>query len=152
MDQGTYKSYIAGFILSIVLTLAAYFAVVDGRMSAVTILTIILALAVVQLVVQMFFGQNIAGKKTISPAAWQAFLRTEVTPKFPDGFTVFDAYGQWRDTATSRIDRERSKVVEIATPDTPEIRTKIQDLAATYRRQFRQQSVGIVTTPGCAAF
>ena len=104
------------------------------------------------LVVQMFFGQNIAGKKTISPAAWQAFLRTEVTPKFPDGFTVFDAYGQWRDTATSRIDRERSKVVEIATPDTPEIRTKIQDLAATYRRQFRQQSVGIVTTLGCAAF
>ena len=104
------------------------------------------------LVVQMFFGQNIAGKKTISPAAWQAFHRTEVTPKFPDGFTVFDAYGQWRDTATSRIDRERSKVVEIATPDTPEKRTKIRDLAATYRRQFRQQSVGIVTTPGCAAF
>lgn len=104
------------------------------------------------LVVQMFFGQTIAGKKNISPAAWRAFLRTEVTSQFPDGFTVFDAYGQWRDTVTSRIAREPSKVIEIATPETPDVVTKIQDLAATYRKQFRQQSVGIVTTPGCAAF
>jgi Protein of unknown function (DUF3574) len=104
------------------------------------------------LIVQMFFGQNIAGKKNITPAAWHGFLRMQVTPRFPDGFTVFDAYGQWRDTATSRIDRERSKVVEIATPETPDVVTKIQELAATYRKQFRQQSVGIVTTPGCAAF
>ena len=104
------------------------------------------------LVVQLFFGQNIAGKRNISPAAWHAFLRKEVTPRFPDGFTVFDAYGQWRDTATSRIDRERSKVIEIATPDAPEVVKKIQELSATYRKDFRQQSVGIVTMPGCAAF
>ncbi len=60
MDQGTYKSYITGFIISIVLTLAAYFAVVDLRMSATAILAIILALAVVQLVVQMFFFLHVA--------------------------------------------------------------------------------------------
>jgi cytochrome o ubiquinol oxidase operon protein cyoD len=62
MDQGTYKSYIAGFILSIVLTLAAYFAVVDGGWSATTILAIILALAVVQLIVQMFFFLHVGAQ------------------------------------------------------------------------------------------
>jgi Protein of unknown function (DUF3574) len=104
------------------------------------------------LVVRMFFGQTIEGRRTIAPAAWQAFLRDEVTSRFPDGLTVFDAYGQWRDPATRRIGRERSKVVEIATPDTPAIRAKIEDVAARYRALFHQQSVGIVTMPGCAAF
>lgn len=30
----------------------------------------------------------------ISEAAWRAFLDKEVTARFPDGLTVFDAYGQ----------------------------------------------------------
>ncbi|HET6782494.1 MAG TPA: DUF3574 domain-containing protein, partial [Pseudoxanthomonas sp.] len=30
----------------------------------------------------------------ISEAQWRAFLDKEVTPRFPDGLTVFDAYGQ----------------------------------------------------------
>ena len=104
------------------------------------------------LVVQLFFGQNIAGQKNIAPAAWQAFLRQEVTPRFPDGFTVLDAYGQWRDPKTMQIGRERSKIVEIATPNAPDITTKLEDIVAHYRARFHQQSVGIVTVPGCARF
>lgn len=104
------------------------------------------------LVAQMFFGQNIAGKRDIAPAAWQAFLKQDVSPRFPDGFTVFEAYGQWRDPATMRIGRERSKVLEIATDDSPDVRTKLEDIAARYRALFHQQSVGIVTMPGCARF
>lgn len=48
----TYKSYITGFILSIALTLAAYFAVVKNLPNA---LLIILLLAIVQLFVQLIF-------------------------------------------------------------------------------------------------
>jgi len=104
------------------------------------------------LIVQMFFGQSVEGHANIAPAAWQRFLREDVTSRFPDGFTVFDAYGQWRDPKTSRIGREHSKVVEIATTDTPDVHSKIEDIAARYRKLFHQQSVGIVTTPGCARF
>jgi hypothetical protein len=104
------------------------------------------------LIVQMFFGQSIEGHRSISPAAWHAFLRNDVTPRFPGGFTVFDSYGQWRDPATAHIGRERSKVIEIATPDAPAVRTKIEAIAARYRARFHQQSVGIVTMPGCARF
>lgn len=62
MDQGTYKSYITGFVLSIVLTLAAYGVVVNPayfHANSTTALVSILALAVVQLVVQMFFFLHI---------------------------------------------------------------------------------------------
>jgi hypothetical protein len=104
------------------------------------------------LIVRMYFGQNIEGHQNIAPAAWQGFLRNDVTSRFPDGFTVFDAYGQWRDPKTSHIGRERSKVVEIATPDTPDVHGKIEEIAARYRTRFHQQSVGIVTMPGCARF
>ena len=32
----------------------------------------------------------------VSESQWQAFLREEVTPRFPDGLTVWQADGQWR--------------------------------------------------------
>src|SRR5580658_862505 len=34
---------------------------------------------------------------SVAEIRWQAFLDREVTPRFPDGLTVLDAYGQWRD-------------------------------------------------------
>jgi Protein of unknown function (DUF3574) len=104
------------------------------------------------LIVQMFFGQNIEGRRDISPAAWRGFLSHDVTQRFPDGFTVFDAIGQWRDPKTRAVGREHTKVLEIATSDTPDVRSKIEDIAARYRTLFHQQSVGIVTMPGCARF
>lgn len=48
----TYKTYITGFILSLALTLAAYFAVV---WQAPVTLWVIIALAMIQLIVQMVF-------------------------------------------------------------------------------------------------
>lgn len=104
------------------------------------------------LVAQLFFGQGVPRGGDISAAQWQSFLRNDVTPRFPDGLTVFDAYGQWRDPKTMHIGRERSKVIEIATDDTPDVRAKLEDIAARYRARFHQQSVGIVTMPGCARF
>src|ERR1700735_2924839 len=48
------------------------------------------------MIVQLFFGQDIAGKGHLPKRAWNAFLKDTVTPRFPGGFTVFDSYGQWR--------------------------------------------------------
>jgi cytochrome o ubiquinol oxidase operon protein cyoD len=66
MDQGTYKSYIAGYLASIALTIIAYFAVVHPAYfslgSSVAVLATILVLAVVQLIVQMFFFLHVASQ------------------------------------------------------------------------------------------
>lgn len=48
----TFKSYLTGFILSVILTLMAYFAVVSHAPNA---LLIILTLAIIQLLVQLIF-------------------------------------------------------------------------------------------------
>jgi hypothetical protein len=104
------------------------------------------------MVVQMFFGQSIRNRGPVTRKEWDAFLRSTVTPHFPDGFTVYDGYGQWMNPDTHVVAREKSKVIVIATEDTPQVRDGINDVAAVYRKRFRQQAVGVLTNPGCIAF
>jgi hypothetical protein len=98
------------------------------------------------LLVKMYFGQNGDAR------AWDRFLAGTVTPRFPDGFTVYDARGQWTDPNTRRLTREATKVIEIAAPDTPLVRSRVAQIAQDYRRRFYQASVGIVTSQSCAIF
>ena len=104
------------------------------------------------LVVQLFFGQSIKDRGLVSDREWRSFLARTVTPRFPDGFTVYDGYGQWMNPRTHAISREKTKVMVIATEDTPALRTRIEELSGIYRARFHQQSVGLITSPGCGAF
>ena len=102
------------------------------------------------LAARLFFGQAIAGRKPVTAAEWNGFLAQTVTPAFPAGFTVYDARGQWQGAGT--VSKENTKVIEIEASDTPALRRKLEDIAGAYRRQFHQDSVGIVTTSACARF
>lgn len=102
--------------------------------------------------VDLYFGRDIAGSGEVSDVQWTRFLDEEVTPRFPAGLTVFDARGQYRDTATGRIDRERSKRLTILVDDMPASRPKFDAVVAAYKTRFRQQSVLRVDAPVCAAF
>ena len=101
---------------------------------------------------KLYFGENIAGRKPLTEGEWRSFLAAAVTPRFASGFTVYDALGQWQDPGTKAIARENTKVVEIAAEDTPSFRKNLDAVAEAYRKEFRQQSVGIVTTMACARF
>jgi hypothetical protein len=91
------------------------------------------------------------GRGKASEARWQQFLAREVTRRFPDGLTVYETTGQWRDPARNVIVRERSRLLRIiAPPDTAPDR--IAALADAYKKQFRQKSVGVVTHDVCASF
>ena len=59
--------------------------------------------------------------RTGSEAKWRRFLANEVTPRFPDGLTAYEATGQWRDPATRKISRERSRVLRIIVPLDPPV-------------------------------
>jgi len=76
----------------------------------------------------------------VSELEWQLFLRDEVTKRFPDGLTVWEAQGQWRDPAGT-IDHEQSEVLLLVHPDTPQARQGIQAVINAYRKAFDQQSV-----------
>jgi cytochrome o ubiquinol oxidase operon protein cyoD len=53
--HGSYAAYIVGFVLSVVLTLVAYFTIVNGWLSGRGALLFVAALAIVQLLVQLLF-------------------------------------------------------------------------------------------------
>jgi uncharacterized protein DUF3574 len=92
------------------------------------------------------------GRSRVSEANWARFLAAEVTPRFPDGFTVFDARGQWRDPAGQKISRERSKVVTIAMPPGADNDERLQKIIEAYKTRFKQQSVGLIVRPACVSF
>ena len=61
--HGSVSTYIIGFILSIFLTLAAYFTVVEDLLSGWVLMFILIELAVVQLMVQLFLFLHLGREK-----------------------------------------------------------------------------------------
>jgi hypothetical protein len=92
-----------------------------------------------QLRTTLYFGLA-RPKGSVSELEWQVFLRDEVTRRFPDGLTVWEAEGQWR-TPAGTIDHEQSKVLLLVHPDTPAARQSVLAVIEAYRKTFEQQSV-----------
>jgi hypothetical protein len=92
------------------------------------------------------------GRGSASDVRWREFLAREVTPRFPDGLTVYEATGQWRDPQTGKIGRERSRVLRIIVTNDAAVTDKITAVTGAYKRQFRQKSIGIVSRDVCASF
>jgi len=101
---------------------------------------------------ELYFGRNIAGRLRVSERQWTAFLKRELTPRFPDGLTVLDAQGQWRGPASGTLVREPSKLVIVVTADDAAMRERLAAAAAVYKQRFNQKSVGMVASTVCAAF
>jgi hypothetical protein len=102
--------------------------------------------------VELLFGRNIGGRISVSEAQWRAFLAREMTPRFPDGLTVYDVQGQWRDAKTNKVVREPSRIVRIIVAEDAPAREKIDAVASAYKQQFRQDAVGVVMRPACVSF
>ncbi|NJO75817.1 MAG: DUF3574 domain-containing protein [Leptolyngbyaceae cyanobacterium RM1_406_9] len=88
----------------------------------------------------LFFGRNIPSGGEVSETQFQAFLDEEITPRFPAGLTVFDADGQFQDSAGTIVE-EQSKVVRLLLEDTVENEAAIDEIINAYIREFNQESV-----------
>jgi hypothetical protein len=102
--------------------------------------------------IDLLFGRNIGMELGVSEGNWSEFVASEITPRFPQGLTVDDALGQWRDRDTSAIVKEPSKDVTIIVPQDTEVKGKIDAIVTAYKERFRQQSVGVVMRPACVSF
>ncbi len=100
---------------------------------------------------QLFFGRSTADGIEVSDEAWAAFLADTVTPRFPNGLTVLDAAGQWRDDSGT-IQHERSKVLWILAAPGEETLRLIDEISAEYERRFDQDSVLRIHGSACASF
>ena len=103
-------------------------------------------------VAQLLFGRNVEDKIRVGEIEWADYVAREVTPRFPDGFTVVDAAGQWRDARRGSILHEGSKLIEIVLPGSDDDRAKIEAIAEAYKRRFEQQSVGLIINQACVRF
>ena len=103
-------------------------------------------------VAELMFGRKIGDRVGVTQAAWTRFLDREVSPRFPDGLTVIDASGQWRDQTRNRVIREPSKIVTIVLRDAAGDQERIDQIVAAYKQRFRQQAVGVVIRPACVSF
>jgi hypothetical protein len=103
-------------------------------------------------VAELFFGRSIPGRPPLTDAEWADFAAQVITPNFPDGFTVSDGEGQWRNPKTGVIGREQSKILLIAADPSADLAPRLTAVIDSYRTRFRQLSVGLLTSPVCGSF
>src|SRR5437870_632609 len=84
---------------------------------------------------QLFFGRDIQRRALVSDEQWRAFLDEEVTLRFPDGFSVADVSGQYRDQSGTIV-REPSKQLLIFMRDIQADEPKLSAIRDAYKRRF----------------
>ncbi|MFN9091365.1 MAG: DUF3574 domain-containing protein [Alphaproteobacteria bacterium] len=104
-------------------------------------------------IAEAYFGRNVKTRAPVTDAEWARFMAEVVTPAFPDGLTVLDGMGQWRNAA-GRISREESKVLVVVLPgqDQATASKRLNPVIAAWKTRFAQESVLTVFRAGCAAF
>ncbi|UVK86207.1 DUF3574 domain-containing protein [Pseudomonas sp. B21-051] len=103
---------------------------------------------------ELYFSVGtVDGKEgAVSPARWREFLDKEVTSRFPDGFTVFDAYGQWRDHGAKEPERLSTKVIVILHENNPQNAGNIEAIRLAYKRITGDLSVLRLSQPADVSF
>jgi hypothetical protein len=92
---------------------------------------------------RLFFGTvRPDGGPAVTDEQFRAFVTEVVTARFPDGLTVHEGYGQYRD-AHGTIERERSYelVLHYPTSEAGSAGTEIEEIRAAYVQRFGRESV-----------
>ncbi len=89
--------------------------------------------------------------EAVSDLQWEDFLAESVTPRFPDGLTVLDGFGQWRGES-GEVQRERSKLLIVFAVEDGTVGSKVDAISAEYEDRFAQESVLRVVREACLSF
>lgn len=91
---------------------------------------------------ELFFGRNKSDGTEVSLEEFNDFLSVTITPEFPDGLTVLDGIGQFRDEGGNTI-QEKAKVLILLYPSNTRRQSsrKIERIRTAYKNRFEQQSV-----------
>lgn len=103
---------------------------------------------------ELYFGMSDPKDARVIPEErWREFLDREITPRFPDGLTVFDGAGQWREDDED-IAREPSKVLVVVYPrrDRARADAQLDAIALLWCDRFAQESVMRIDARADVAF
>ncbi|HCN97732.1 MAG TPA: DUF3574 domain-containing protein [Leclercia sp.] len=99
----------------------------------------------------LYFGLNRPAGEAITGQEWQQFVDQDVTPRFRDGLTVFDARGQWLGN-DGKVARESSKALMLIHGKDARSESNIEALRGIYKQRLAQESVMRVDQPVCVQF
>jgi Protein of unknown function (DUF3574) len=100
----------------------------------------------------LFFGLSRPDGKPIRNREFNRFIDKEVTPRFPDGLTVLEADGQFKDSTGTIIEEESRVLVLLYPPDEPALSKEIEAIRDAYKYEFDQESVLRVDDETCVSF
>jgi len=102
---------------------------------------------------ELYFGLGTTEGQTTDADRdrWQQFLDEEVTPRFPDGFSVIDAYGQWQRKDNRKIEHLNSKLVVILFQGAQH-RRDLDALRAAWKQRTGDESVLLSITRAEVSF
>lgn len=100
---------------------------------------------------ELYFGLSKPNGKMVSEGEWQLFLRHVITPRFPDGLTVMDGYGQYLNTSGT-VTREKTKLIILVYENSPNKSHMIAEIISKYKQTFHQESVLRLTSTVRASF
>jgi hypothetical protein len=94
---------------------------------------------------ELYFGGSIGNNE------WSEFLDAEVTTRFPRGFTVVDAHGQWQES-NGQISKEDTRILIVVVPNNVTSAAYIGAIATAYNDRFTQDTTLLVRGSVCAGF
>ena len=86
----------------------------------------------------------------VTPDEFAEFLKSAVTPRFPQGLTVWQASGQWR-SKDGAIVREASRILNLVHPDDEFTEAAVIEIIFAYKSRFQQEAVLRVKAYACAS-
>lgn len=98
----------------------------------------------------LYFGRAKPAGEEVSDSEWAEFLRSEVTPRFPAGLSVWEAAGQWRSDDGSIV-RENSFVLNLIHSGSAASSADVRAIATEYKNRFQQEAVLRVRSRICAS-
>lgn len=101
--------------------------------------------------VQLIFGSTRQDGSLIDEDTWRQFLSAEVTPRFPDGLTQFEGYGQWK-RPDGVIVRLPSRTLLIWYAPADDANARIDAVREAFKTRFQQISVMRVDGQDCVSF
>lgn len=96
----------------------------------------------------LYFGTARPNGRSVTAAEWADFLAVSVTPRFPQGLTVWQATGQWKG-ADGDLVREPSFVLNLVHPAGQHSEDAIRSVVVEYKVRFDQEAVLRVKSSAC---
>ena len=95
---------------------------------------------------EIYFGRHFPHRGEVSEEQLDKFLAKHVTPTFPAGMTVYDAYGQMQHQS-GQIVKQKTKVVLLVHKNSKADDEAINKIITAYRSEFDNPQVMLLTKP-----